>query len=84
MRSSVQIARECTGLRRWSDLFGYVKKVKGENLTIGVHTMPQRKKPCLVVMKGNEVVKYASFNNDYAAKEFMDIFAQFLGIGEME
>lgn len=59
-------------------MFGYVKKVNGKNLTIGVDTIPYRKKPCLVVMQGNEIVKYASFNNKEAAQEFMDIFAIFL------
>lgn len=51
---------------------------KGE-VFIGVSNMPYRKKPCLVVQQGNCVIKYATFNNEYAAKEFMDIFAGFIG-----
>ena len=55
------------------------------DIRIGVMDMsPARKKPCLVVMDGNKVVKYASFNNDMAADEFMDILADFIGATTME
>ena len=60
-------------------MFGYVKRVNGEDLVIGVeYNMPYRKKPCLVVMRGNAMVKYATFNNVYSAEEFMKIFQDFL------
>jgi len=49
-------------------------------VSIGVETeMPYRKKPCLVVKKGNTGTKYASFNNMESAQEFMNIFAEFVG-----
>lgn len=47
---------------------------------IGVMDMsPARKKPCLVVIRGNKAIKYASFNNDMAADEFLDILTGFIG-----
>lgn len=39
---------------------------------------PARKKPCLVVDDGKCVTKYASFNNETAALEFMEILAEFV------
>lgn len=41
---------------------------------------PARKKPCLVVKQGNEIIKVASFNSEDTADWFMEKFAQFLGI----
>lgn len=49
---------------------------------IGIFNFPYRKKPCLGVMKGNELVKYASFNNDESADLFMSILIECLGIGK--
>ena len=46
---------------------------------IGVGYMPPRKKPCLIVKCGNTETKYASFNDEYSAREFMNIFASFVG-----
>lgn len=45
---------------------------------IGVYEFVDRKKPRLCVVKGNEIVSYAVFNNMEGAKEFMREFAQFL------
>lgn len=59
-------------------MIGY-KKRTDEETVIGVSTMPYRKKLCLVVEKGNTLTKYATFNNEEAAYEFMDIFADFIG-----
>ena len=42
--------------------------------------MPYRKKLCLVVEEGNELTKYATFNNEKAAYAFMDLFADFMGV----
>lgn len=58
---------------------GYGKRVGDKKIAIGVSTMPGRKKLCLVVEEGNELTKYASFNNDEAAYAFMDILADFIG-----
>jgi len=58
---------------------------------IGAMYLPGRKKPCLVVdtTRGRTkhqhnpcITKYASFNNDFAASEFMMILAEFMGVKE--
>lgn len=51
---------------------------------IGVYEFVDRKKPRLCVVKGNEVVSYAVFNNMDGAKEFMREFAQFLQVDYKE
>lgn len=60
-------------------MVGYKKRIGETMVTIAVATMPYRKKPCLVVQKGNTIAKYASFNDDECAYKFMDIFADFIG-----
>lgn len=49
---------------------------------IGIFNFPYRKKPCLGVMKGNELVKYATFNNEEAAYQFIYILSECLGLGK--
>ena len=57
-----------------------ITKLNGDRkLTIGVSTMPYRKKLCLVVEEGNTLTKYATFNNEEAAYAFMDLFVDFIG-----
>lgn len=51
---------------------------------IGVDFLPGRVKPCLVVVDGNCETKYASFNNEYSAMEFMDIFADAVGAPKID
>ena len=63
---------------------GYRTRIGNRNITIGVSTMPYRKKLCLVVEEGNALTKYATFNNEYSAYEFMDIFADFIGVERIE
>lgn len=41
---------------------------------------PLRKKPVLAVTKGNCATKYASFNSEKAAEEFMNILCDFFRI----
>ena len=62
----------------------YQSECKGKKIEIGVSYMPYRTKPCLVVCDGNAVTKYASFNNEYAAREFMDMFADFVGMPRID
>lgn len=50
------------------------------DMTIGVDRMPYRKKICLVIEEGNRETKYATFNNDDAAKEFMIKLAKMLNL----
>ena len=62
-----------------------IKKLNGDRkLTIGVSTMPYRKKLCLVVEEGNTLTKYATFNNEEAAYAFMDLFADFMGVERID
>ncbi len=62
-----------------------IGKCTGERkLIIGVSEMPYRKKLCLVVEEGNTRTKYATFNNDESAYEFMDVFCDFMGIERID
>ena len=63
-------------------MFGF--ESANENILIGVSYLPRRKKPCLIIRKGNTITKYASFNDDQAAKEFMDILANFMGFPRID
>ena len=65
-------------------MIGYSKRSDNNKISIGVSTMPYRKKLCLVVERGNTLTKYATFNNEEAAYEFMDIFAEFIGAEKIE
>lgn len=65
-------------------MVGISKRIGGKKLTIGVSTMPYRKKLCLVVEEGNTITKYATFNNEETAYEFMDLFCDFIGIERIE
>ena len=53
-------------------------------VSIGVYDMPYRKKPCLAIREGNVLTKYASFNNDFAAFEFMQKLSDFIGVKNNE
>ena len=65
-------------------MVGITKRNGYRKMTIGVSTMPHKKKPCLVVEEGNTITKYATFNNEEAAYEFMDLFADFIGVERIE
>lgn len=65
-------------------MVGITKRNGNRKLTIGVATMPYRKKLCLVVEEGNTLTKYATFNNDESAYEFMNLFADFMGIERID
>ena len=65
-------------------MVGITKRNGYRKMTIGVSTMPYRKKLCLVVEEGNTLTKYATFNNEEAAYEFMDLFADFIGVERIE
>ena len=65
-------------------MVGIRKRTGDRKLTIGVSAMPYRKKLCLVVEEGNTLTKYATFNNDESAYEFMDLFCDFMGIERCE
>lgn len=65
-------------------MLGISARIGERKLTIGVSTMPYRKKLCLVVEEGNTLTKYATFNNEEAAYAFMDIFCDFAGVERIE
>ena len=65
-------------------MVGITKRNGNRKLTIGVSKMPYRKKLCLVVEEGNELTKYATFNNEKAAYAFMDLFADFMGVERID
>lgn len=65
-------------------MIGISTMIKGEKVMIGIDTIPYRKKPCLVVIKGNCETKYASFNNEKAAEEFWKFFYKFVCKREAE
>lgn len=56
--------------------------IRNDNLdrTIGVGTMPNRKKLCLIIQEGNCETKYATFNNNESATEFMIKLAEMVGL----
>lgn len=62
-----------------------MKCITNSEISISVVDMkPARKKPCLCVIKGNVITKYASFNNEQSSDEFMDVLAQFTGAKQNE
>lgn len=65
-------------------MVGISKRVGEQKLTIGISDMPYRKKLCLVVEVGNRRTKYATFINEEAAYEFMDLFCDFMGVEREE
>ena len=49
------------------------------DMGIGVYKFPDRKKPCLCIRNGNEIVVYGTFTNDEVANDFMNELGKFLG-----
>lgn len=58
--------------------------IKTKDITICATDMPNRKKKCLCVERGNTLTKYATFNNDKSADEFLRILAEFVGMERTE
>ena len=46
---------------------------------IGAYKFPDRKKPCLCIQKGAEIVVYGTFNSDEGATEFMNELGKLVG-----
>ena len=57
---------------------------KEKDLSIGVAYMHYRKKPCLVVRRGNVQTKYASFNDIESAYLFLDEFTELLNMPKQD
>lgn len=47
--------------------------------SIGAYNFPDRKKPCLCIGAGNQLVVYGTFRDEKAANEFMKQLAAFCG-----
>lgn len=60
--------------------FESISITDGETKIGAENWSPLRKKPVLAVTKGNCATKYASFNSEKAAEEFMNILCAFIGI----
>ena len=56
---------------------------KGDVEIVAESWEPIRKKPVLAIRHGVQSIKFASFNNEEAAKQFMDLLAQFVGAKEV-
>ena len=55
-----------------------VIKNEKTGVSIAATHMPFRKKMCLTIIEGNTETKYATFNNDEAAEEFMKKLVEFV------
>lgn len=55
------------------------KKLTNEKISIGAYMFPDRKKPCLCVEEGNEIVVYGHFNTIDGADRFMDKLGRLVG-----
>lgn len=55
------------------------KKLTDGKISIGAYMFPDRKKPCLCVEQGNEIVVYGHFNTLDGADKFMDILGKMVG-----
>lgn len=51
----------------------------GGDMKIGAYKFADRKKVCLCIEKGNEIVIYGTFNTENGANEFMDELGKFIG-----
>jgi hypothetical protein len=49
------------------------------NKFIGAYKFPDRKKPCLCIQEGANIVVYGTFNTDKGATEFMNKLGEFVG-----
>ena len=48
-------------------------------IKIGAYKIPDRKKPCLCIEEGNEIVVYGHFNTFEGAEEFMNRLGKLIG-----
>jgi len=53
-------------------------EIDGKRIAIGVSEMPDRKQPCLYVMKGNILTPLAYFRSTEKAMEFLEVFDLFV------
>lgn len=58
---------------------GKVLAYNNGDTKIGAYRFPDRKKPCLCIIKGNEATVYGTFLSESAADEFMNELGSFVG-----
>jgi hypothetical protein len=54
--------------------------IKSGDTMIGYQMIPERKKPVLGIMEGNQYVVYGQFHDEQSAEEFMKKLADFFGV----
>ena len=57
--------------------------VKKDDTMIGYQMIPERKKPVLGIMTGNQFVVYGQLHDKKSAEEFMKKLADFFGVERM-
>lgn len=54
--------------------------IKCGDTMIGCQMIPERKKPVLCIMEGNQYVVYGQLHDEKSAEEFMNKLADFFGV----
>ena len=54
--------------------------IKCGDTMIGYQMIPERKKPVLGIMEGNQYVVYGQLHDEKSAEEFMNKLADFFGV----
>ena len=55
------------------------RKLTDGKISIGAYMFPDRKKPCLCIEEGNQIVVYGRFNTVDGADEFMNKLGKLVG-----
>lgn len=55
------------------------KVLTNGKISIGAYKFSNRKKPCLCIEKGNEIMVYGSFHNEEQANDFMNELGKLVG-----
>lgn len=56
------------------------KVLTNGKISVGAYMFPDRKRPCLCISEGNEVVVYGHFNSSLSADEFMNKLGKLVGV----
>ena len=55
------------------------KVLTNGKISIGAYMFPDRKKPCLCIEEGNQIVVYGHFNTKEGANEFIEKLGKMVG-----
>ena len=83
MSAEVRSGRYARCAKREWMVMAMGKKLTNGKISIGAYMFPDRKKPCLCIEEGNEIVVYGHFNTIDGADKFMDKLGRLVG-AEME